>query len=121
MLRATVFCTNKTCDRTGEISTVRADNSRDLEQSLAGALVGCHAIHPSCALTAHFEEDAAPVRPRRDLVITCLAGPCELRTVTHHVPIELVGAMTLLFHTAHEGHPLRLEYDGEAWESPLGA
>ncbi len=80
-----------------------------------GALVGCHAMHSSCTLAVRFDAPPAADRPREDMTVTCMG--CKV-TVKHHVPIELVGALVLVFHTGHEGHHLHLTYGDESWTTP---
>lgn len=56
---------------------------------------------------------------RKELQLRCLAKHCTKgKTWSGKVPIELVGAMTIMFHTGHEGHPLEIMYDGETWSTP---
>ena len=83
-------------------------------------LVASHAAQPHCnhALRA-VVEGASGVE--RELTIRCKHRHCAATVPPFVVmcPIELVGALTIVFHASHEGHPLELTYDGRTWSSPL--
>lgn len=110
-MRAVIFCNTH-----GDISTVDAETQQALEQVLSGALVGCHAAHPRCTLSFQFLQPPSQDRLIDHLSISC--KQCNM-TVEHDVEVELVGALTLVFHTAHEGHGLILRYGDRTWESPV--
>lgn len=92
---------------------------RELGQILTSALVSFHATHPHCSHEIKIEMDEVP--SNKELYIRCLkpheqcASVRELRTTA---VLEMVGALTLMFHTSHEGHPIEITYDGRSWRSP---
>lgn len=58
----------------------------------------------------------APPGGGHALALRCQLKPevCGRPQVSRHrVPPYLIGAMTLAFHSAHEGHPLEIELDGQ--------
>jgi hypothetical protein len=116
-MKATLICS---C---GKVTTeVEAPTLADLGQVIAGTLVTIHATSPHevHAMTFHVED--TPPMVERELVLQCLRKGCEReREMKVMVPYVLVGAMTLVFHTAHEGHRMSLSYDGKTWESPAEA
>ena len=119
-MRATVSCS--TCGKMEEV-TVEAPTLAELGEILTSLLVACHATPPHCPhkLKVEFSGQDHVVQ-ERELLIRCISTRCdeslekELRTT---VPRELIGAMTLLFHTSHEGHPMEISYGGRSWRSPV--
>lgn len=95
-----------------------------LSRSELGALVmsllaACHAAmpHNDHSLDVRLPELRGVDRP---LSIRCLHWLCKNNPpLEASVPIEMVGPLTLVFHTSHEGHPIELSYDGRRWSSPL--
>lgn len=88
---------------------------------LQGLLISSHAksTHVTHQLAFKIEGEEASSEPKT-LEIQCASVACraDTKSWSGKVPIELVGAMTIMFHTGHEGHPLRIIWDGEAWETP---
>lgn len=71
-----------------------------------------HAVQPHC----HHAITVWPMAEAGDqLLVTC--DKCK-KTLRSDVTPELVPAAVLVFHSAHEGHPLRVEYRGQVWRSP---
>lgn len=110
-MKATVECVD--CAAVlAELSTLEQTEAGLIESLVAAS----HATRPHCShkLRLRLSEVTGI---ERELSIQCLTckGPPWITTV----PIELVGALTLVFHTAHEGHPLQLTYDGRSWSSPI--
>lgn len=113
-MKAVVRC--EVCDE--EIAVVGAPTYRDLCFALQAALVSAHAEHTLHRLSFRIDDSDGK---GDTLHIACTAEGCRhpMREQTWHgVPIELVGAYVLTFHTAHEGHPLRVTYGGREWASP---
>jgi len=54
--------------------------------------------------------------------IRCVAvKDCLLeREATYEIPIELVGAAAVAFHSEHEGHPLEMSWNGEQFHPAKG-
>lgn len=97
---------------------VEAPTLKDLGPALSSAVVAFHAGPPHCPHTIQVEmEDNGSGEDYKDFYIRCLRceGIRELRT---RAPKEMLGALTLLFHTAHEGHGIEIIYDGNMWRSP---
>lgn len=113
-MRATVTCT---CGKVAQ--TVEATTLADLGQVLTSLLVAVHATSPHEVHGLSFEIDHGNFVIEHELVLQCLRKGCDRdREMRVMVPYVLVGAMTLVFHTAHEGHRLAMSYDGRSWESP---
>jgi hypothetical protein len=100
----------------GEVSSDRVEDLAALTASLA---VACHAAQPH---TNHALSLTTPTREHaieRELSIRCLAPGCkESPPLVTTCPIELVAAITIVFHAAHEGHSLELRYGDRMWSSP---
>jgi len=99
---------------------VAAPTLTELGPLLTAIVVAWHATPPHCPhqLKIEFSEE---LRPDVDLVIRCVGAQChspQFREFKTKCPRELVGALTLLFHTSHEGHPIEIVYDGRSWRSP---
>jgi len=90
----------------------------ELGAELAAVLVGCHARHPHCRHELELEIGGDVARlpgasePLVELELVCLGDGQKFHT---RAPRWLVGALTLVFHTSHEGHPLELVVDGRRW------
>lgn len=114
-LRATVFC----FDCEAELTTVEAGSARELGVLLASTVLCAHSTtaHRKHQVTVE-QEGEAPSAPGtvRSLKIECLAGDEAVWETA--CPLELVPALALVFHTGHEGHRMRLTYDGRAWSTP---
>lgn len=55
------------------------------------------------------------------LKVRCLYPSCASRQIAMEeafCPPYLVSALVILFHAAHEGHPLEMTYEGKTWRSP---
>lgn len=120
MLTASISCTDPQCisGRGGKaLTSQKFSTYKELAFGIQALLVGCHAVVPHCNHQLDLRITGEPESERHELVIACEATACRLKKIkaTHHVPIELVGAMVLIFHTGHEGHPLRVWYAGEEW------
>ena len=112
-MRATIRCS---CGKATQ--DVDTPSLADLGEMVSAVMVGMHATSPHEVHGMEVEVDHGP-GPQHELVIQCLRKGCEReREMRVTVPYVLVGAMTLVFHTAHEGHRLALSYDGRHWESP---
>lgn len=107
-MKATIRC--RTCNT--ELSAIMASTPADLHALLESHLVQAHAAHTSCEIECVVDIDA----PGRELVIECLQ--CGNVRTGADIPPYLVGAYVISFHTAHEGHRLRINYGDRVWESP---
>lgn len=91
----------------------------ELSGLVTSLLVACHAAMP------HNDHPLAVRLPEvrgvdRELSIRCLHWLCKNDApLVARVPVELVAALTLVFHTSHEGHPIEITFDGRTWSSPL--
>ena len=88
---------------------------------LFSLLIACHATYPHTSHTFELVSEMPYVGPKHPLVIECLHPKCPVTTgrMIELVPIELVGALTLVFHSSHEGHRIRVTYgDDYDWQSP---
>lgn len=113
-LRASVSCTE--CKQL--LGDVDALSRSELCGLVASLVVACHAAQPHCnhVLKASLPEVCGV---EHELAIRCLNEACEMMPwLVTECPIELVGALTLVFHTAHEGHPIELRYGDRSWSSP---
>ena len=93
----------------------------ELGPLLASLIIACHATMPHCPheLLARFDGQLDAHELEHELVIRCLHPGCsDAETTRTHCPRELVAALTILHHTAHEGHPLELRYGNRTWRSP---
>lgn len=98
----------------------------DLGAAVEATLLACHACQDhighavTLIITGAFEWSISP--EAADLCIECLYQHCTGTRRAEHpsVPRELVGAYTIAFHTAHEGHALAVTYGARRWESPPG-
>lgn len=100
------------------LAEVEALSRSELCGIITSLVAACHATHPH---TAHTLKACIPeVRGvERELRIRCLHWSCkDVEPLVTRCPIELVGALTLVFHTSHEGHPLEFSFDGRTWSSP---
>jgi len=120
MLLGTISC--KTCGK--KLASTKARSYRDMCFALQPLLVSCHATVPHCPHTLEFSIAGAPreheLEEADDLLIRCLSPACvkqDLHLLTR-APIELVGALTLMFHTSHEGHGMEIKYGSHVWTSP---
>ncbi len=105
-----------TCTECGPLSTVTADDYRELVFRLQSEMVSAHATKPHHKHPLRFElDDAGKQSSPHTIVFDCLAcdGHAE-----YEAPIEMVGAYAILFHTSHEGHRFRMTYRGKSDESP---
>lgn len=93
----------------------------ELGPLLTAVVVSFHSTPPHCPhpMKIDFVDPA-----RSDVVFTlrCIdprCAPNQGREMTTRCPRELIGALTLVFHTSHEGHPIEIEYEGRTWRSPV--
>ena len=103
------------------LAKITAPNWRELCFKMESLIVAAHAAAPKSTLKFHIDGHQALVNSKT-LHIECLNDSCVKASapqLDENVPLELVGAMTLVFHTAHEGHRLSVVYDGVKWQSPL--
>lgn len=88
---------------------------------LFSLLIACHATVPHTSHTFEVVSSMPYAGPKYPLVIECLHPRCPVATgrMIELVPIELVGPLTLVFHSSHEGHRIRVNYGDEyEWMSP---
>jgi hypothetical protein len=118
MLTATVHCDRCNID----LESVSADSWPELAHLLGGLLVTQHAAipHTSHALSMQYTGEPVGSTVRRPLIVECLHEHCGApkRSAWDAVPVELVGAYVICFHTAHEGHRLRVRYGAREFGSP---
>ena len=82
-------------------------------------LIGAHAkMHAGHRISVEINETSGLEEKRLD--IRCLSTSCRANTKewSQMVPVELVGAMVIVFHTEHEGHALDVVWGGRSWTSP---
>lgn len=117
-LRATVHCDR--CDK--DLVTLEARSWEQLAYAVGGLLVTTHAAipHTSHGMSVRYGHDLTVGAFERPLVVECLHEHCGApkRSEWADVPIELVAAYVIAFHTAHEGHRLRCKYGELEWASP---
>lgn len=95
-------------------------------EALTSLMLACHATDPhhshelQLRIVQPLLADLTLKDERRPLVFECLHRGCtnERKTWTVNVPTFLVGACSVSFHSAHEGHRFRASYAGYAWEAP---
>lgn len=122
MLKAVLDCVP--CKK--RLSEAKADTYEELCYALQPLIVAAHATEAHIQHEITFRLVGTSEIPELDtdeLFIRCLAPNCRRTKVTMRTraPLPLVGALTLVFHTAHEGHPLELTYRGRTWRSPTGS
>lgn len=63
-------------------------------------------------------EESVKDEGEHEIIIRCLQcdGSQPYHKAVHRAPMELVGALTLMLHTRHEGHPLELTVDGRKYQ-----
>lgn len=120
MLKAIIECVD--CKK--RLNQVKADTYEQLCFALQPVIIATHATQPHVEHELSFRIVGSPELPKLkedELFIRCLFPKCRKAktTMQTRVPLELVGAATLVFHTAHEGHPLELTYAGRTWRSPV--
>lgn len=107
-----------TCSCGKATKEVEADTLANLGEAIMSQVVAMHATSPHEVHGMSVDVDHGG-KVERELVLKCIRDRCDReREMRVMVPWELVGAMTLLFHTAHEGHRLEMSYDGRTWTSP---
>ena len=128
MIRATVRCTRCAVD----LLVVDAPSWPQLAHELATATLLCHAAQPHTShnMDVVFEDgfaywtdfsDVGIPGLYEELIVECLYEHCghkQRLQAFGRVPLELVNAHVMVFHTAHEGHRMRVFYGPRAWESP---
>jgi hypothetical protein len=118
MIRATIRCDR--CNT--ELLAFEAKSWSQLAYNLAAALVTTHSTIPHTSHPMSFAVDGEITGGEweADLEIECMHEACgsERHRLWRDVPLELVGAYTLVFHTAHEGHRIRVRHGTVSFESP---
>lgn len=116
-MKATIFCEDCQGNELAVTRTIEAP-LKELGPILSALLVAWHATPPHCPhkMAISFE---VPLEGR-ELTVRCLKPGCENAPIetTTRVPIELVSAIVIAHHAAHEAHPLEFSYDGRTWRSP---
>lgn len=81
--------------------------------AVAASLLAAHCTtsHPEADPHALTVEDL-PADGSTDVRISCLAPQCHGLALTRRTHREYVAALAIVFHSAHEGHRLRIEVDG---------
>lgn len=111
-MHATITCS---CGLTSE---VEAPDLEALGVAISAATLAIHVTSPHEVHGVSVDIDSR-ASTEHELVLQCLRDGCErTREMRVMVPYSLVGALTLVFHTSHEGHRLLMSYDGKTWESP---
>jgi hypothetical protein len=109
------------------LAATKTATYREMCLAFQPMLVCCHATPPHCPHQMEFSLRGAPRMPELEhadeLAIRCLSPDClkaglSLQT---RAPLELVGALALVFHTSHEGHPIEMRYRDQTWTSPTKA
>jgi hypothetical protein len=119
-MKATIHC--ERCNV--ELASVEAPTLEAIGQPLATMLLACHAAipHTSHRMSVRWNDDDEPPRLElgATLTVECLHEHCGYPRVTtwDDVPLALVAAYTIAFHTAHEGHRIRVRHGARVWESP---
>lgn len=120
-MKAIVFC--EQCQNTEKAvrGEVEADTLEELGPLLTAVVVSFHSTPPHCPhpMKIAFVD---PARPEVLVTWRCLDPRCSPngnREMKERIPREMIGAMTLVFHTSHEGHPIEIEYGGRSWRSPV--
>ncbi len=78
-------------------------------------VIPLHAMHPRHGAEVESIENA-DTEKCYELIVRCVAG--DEAEARYMVPTYMVGAAVIVFHTAHEGHPLTIEYRGHKVTSP---
>ena len=122
MIKAIVRCTVCANKRLAEVETQTIEAM--LLFKLPSLLIACHAATPHCPHELSFEFEGVPIKLKSEekaLTLKCLFPSCaKANTIMEtSCPKEMVTALTICFHSAHEGHPMEIVYDGRAWRSPL--
>jgi len=101
------------------LATKQYPSLREMLYGSQGLVVSCHATEPHCQHQLELSFDPPQALVGGELIIECLHSGCRSKDPWRtKAPLELVGALTLLFHTAHEGHSLKLSYAGQTWQTP---
>ena len=103
-----------------DLMTLERASFHELAYSLQGLIIASHATDPHRACELEFRIDAFG-GAGDELRVECLHPRCQMieTPMVTSCPAELVGAIVIIFHTAHEGHRLRMSYGGQTWESPM--
>lgn len=75
-----------------------------------------HVNHPLYILVDG--EGSVSDEGEHEIMIRCLQcdGSQPYHKAAHRAPLALVGALTLMLHTRHEGHPIELTVDGMKYQ-----
>jgi hypothetical protein len=102
------------------VAKVTGETYRDVCMNLQPMLIAVHAARPKAKLRfvidGEQDMDGATLFRARCLYPGCAKQKLQLES---RIPPELVGALTLVFHTSHEGHPIELRYGDHVWRSPV--
>ena len=124
-MKARVLC--KSCDDKVLIESFEADDWPKMADALAVQMLACHQTpHTKCVLSYEITEgkeeaeEATHGEPHFLLRLSCLSPQCKKKddVFSTLVPYRLTGLMGIVFHSSHEGHRFKVEYDGREWESP---
>jgi hypothetical protein len=97
---------------------LEVETLREMGPILTSAIAAFHAAQPHCSHPISIEMESVP--SDKELHIRCFKEHCDaVREMRTTCPIELVGALTLCFHTSHEGHPIEITFDGRRWCSSV--
>ncbi len=101
------------CESCGGVEVGRVDtDSASAPYALQAALIACHAgEHRSPHRLVPVMETGSP---DVEFVIRCVLPECGQphKEERWSVPLALVGACAIGFHTHHEGHPIEMSIDG---------
>ena len=108
-MKVSIFC--ETC------GNVEIAKFNDIDPSLLGAvIVSCHATQPHCGNHKLVISTDSLVKGNNshELYIKCTGPSCGsfIKEVRYTTYLELMSALTIAFHTEHEGHPLEIWCDG---------
>lgn len=118
-VRATVTCT---CGKPFEPElAAEAATLTELGEVASGLLLAGHVAdnHAGHALELTLQD--VPEPKGCTLKLRCLYPGCtrgELVQTHSECPPWMVGALTICFHTSHEGHPLEVTFNDRTWRSP---
>ena len=120
MLRALVTIEPRG-EGTDVLKVIEHEDMDELAQLVFSYAILCHASSPKADIKVKFENPPPEKKgEKHDLKIKCLQHGCQTIDVKMETQCSpaMVGALTLVFHAAHEGHRLSLTYAGETWDSP---
>lgn len=119
MPSAKIVCTE--CDDL-VLAETSAKSWKELCFSMQPMFFACHSAQPHLQHElAFFFDGKRPKHEGKLMVIQCLYKSCRKarKTMSTTVPIELTGLIAMIFHAAHEGHPVKVMWGDREWVSPL--